>query len=96
MMSDTCLSLVGTGDRVVIEGPFAKNTTYAQLLTTLIECPVHLSTDITGTTTGAAMLLGYAPPRVLGPPQKPIEIEGLSAFRDRWRKLSAAGSTLGK
>jgi sugar (pentulose or hexulose) kinase len=95
-MSDTCLSLVGTGDRVVIEGPFAKNTTYAQLLTALIECPVHLSTDTTGTATGAAMLMGYAPPRVLGPPLKSMQIEGLSAFRDRWRKLSAAGSTLRK
>ena len=96
LMSDTCLSLVGTGDRVVIEGPFAKNTTYAQVLTALIECPIHLSTDTTGTATGAAMLMGYAPPRVLGPPLKPIQIEGLSAFRDRWRKLSAARSTVRK
>ena len=96
LMSDTCLSLVGTGDRVVIEGPFAKNTTYAQLLTALIGCPVHLSTDTTGTATGAAMLLGSARPRVLGPPLEPMKIEGLSAFRDRWRKLSAAGSALRK
>ena len=81
---------------MVIEGPFAKNTTYAHLLTALIECPVHLSTDTTGTATGAAMLMGYAPPRVLGPPLKSMQIEGLSAFRDRWRKLSAAESTLRK
>lgn len=89
LMSDTCLSLAGTGVRVVIEGPFARNTVYAQLLAALIDCPVHISLDTTGTATGAAMLLGVGQPAALGSPVGPMEIEGLAAFRDRWRTLSA-------
>jgi sugar (pentulose or hexulose) kinase len=96
LMSDTCLSLVGTRQCVVIEGPFARNTLYAQLLASLIGCPVHISTDTTGTATGAAMLLGCDQPAVLGPQMKPMEIEGLATFRDRWRKLSAGRATIGK
>ncbi|MGR3662498.1 MAG: FGGY-family carbohydrate kinase [Paracoccaceae bacterium] len=89
LMSDTCLSLAGTGERVVIEGPFAKNTIYAQLLAALLDCPFHISTDATGTATGAAMLLGSGKPATLGPPVEPLKIPGLRAFRDRWRMLSA-------
>ena len=89
LMSDTCLSLAGTGERVVIEGPFAKNQVYAQILAALVGCPVHLSSDATGTATGAAMLLGGGQSGDVGPAVKPAKIDGLAAFRDRWRALSS-------
>lgn len=89
LMSDICLSLAGTGERVVIEGPFAKNRVYAQVLAELVGCPVHVSSDATGTATGAAMLLGGGKSADLGPAVEPSNIDGLAEFRDKWRTMSS-------
>lgn len=90
LMSETCLSLAGTGERVVIEGPFARNRAYAEVLAALIDCPVHVSTDATGTATGAAMLFGGGKVMELSAPVVAAEIPGLAAFQERWQGLSAS------
>lgn len=89
LMSDVCLSLAGTGERVIIEGPLAKNAVYAAVLAALTGCPVHLSSDATGTATGAAMLLGGGKAADPGVAVTPALIDGLAAFRDKWLAMSA-------
>lgn len=58
MMSSECLKLVGCGDIIVVEGPLVKNNIFASILSSLLDKPVHLSKDTTGTTNGAIYLFG--------------------------------------
>lgn len=90
MMTATCLELVGTGDLVIVEGPFAKNEQYAAILSTLLKTPVHLSLDATGTSKGAAMLIRKFAPPELEKAIEPAEIDGLNEYYETWKSLSRA------
>ena len=56
-MARECLALAGTGARIVVEGPLARNASVCGLLAALAGVPVHPSPDATGTALGAALLL---------------------------------------
>jgi sugar (pentulose or hexulose) kinase len=86
-----CLSLVGTGRQVVVEGPLARNPSFLGLFAALTPAPVLASPDATGTALGAAMLLAAE----LAPPADPAlvapaDLPGLEAYADRWRALAGA------
>lgn len=91
LMCATCLDLIGAGERIIVEGPFAKNEMLLALISALAGRPVYASQDATGTAVGAAMLVSKAKPNAPRGPILPADLEGLEAYAQRWKRLSAAG-----
>lgn len=60
MMTETCLSLTGADGITIVEGPFARNALYLDMLQTVTKRPVFRSSSATGTSIGAALLAGKA------------------------------------
>ncbi|WP_299694717.1 FGGY-family carbohydrate kinase [uncultured Tateyamaria sp.] len=56
LVTAECLSNIGHRGPVIVEGPFAKNSTYLRMLSVATGSDVHLSTGTTGTSAGAALL----------------------------------------
>lgn len=56
MMTRECLNLVGHEGKIIVEGPFARNRQYINMLSVITKSEILLSKSITGTTIGAAML----------------------------------------
>lgn len=57
MMTEQCLQLVGADGPTIVEGPFATNTAYLDMLANATQRPVYRNcTSATGTTSGAAWL----------------------------------------
>ena len=57
LMTHECLLLIGADGPIFIEGPMAQDKQYAQMLAAVSDRPVSLSSSITGTSAGAAMLI---------------------------------------
>ncbi|SEU10777.1 FGGY-family carbohydrate kinase [Paracoccus homiensis] len=57
LMTDTCLSLAGAKGPIIVEGPFARNADFTAMLAAL-RPEVRIAASATGTSVGAAMLLG--------------------------------------
>lgn len=92
LMTLTCLDLAGCGQRIILEGPLARNEIYCQILASLLGVPVHCSLDETGTSTGAAML--FAPDSgtiTLAEPIQPLaDIESdLKEYAQLWQSLAS-------
>ncbi|MCJ8323984.1 MAG: carbohydrate kinase [Rhizobiales bacterium] len=88
LMSYECIKLAGCGNVVIIEGPFTKNPAYAAILSALLNRPVYLSTDATGTSTGATLLLNSHRSTIdLGKPVKPYAGKSLAAYAQTWLGL---------
>ena len=56
LMTAECLALTGHNGTIVIEGPFAGNSSYCSMLATATNCAVEASGGTTGTSEGAALL----------------------------------------
>ena len=86
LVTSECLSLAGTGGRIVVEGPLARSAGYCGLLAALAGVPVHPSPDATGTAHGAALLLGGAAAvdRALPAAVAPLAPPGLVGYASRW------------
>ena len=56
MMTDTCLGLIGAAGPVIVEGPFARNGDYLDMLAALRPDGVEIAASATGTSIGAALL----------------------------------------
>ncbi|MEQ5870831.1 FGGY-family carbohydrate kinase [Sagittula sp. NFXS13] len=56
LMTATCLDLIGARGPVIVEGPFAKNALYLDMLAAQTGREVLLSNTATGTSMGASML----------------------------------------
>jgi len=67
LVTARCLELIGHAGTVVVEGPFARNTAYRDMLAIAAGSPVETSATSTGTSQGAAMLA--APQAVPALPQ---------------------------
>lgn len=67
LMSFECLKLAGGEGPIVVEGPFARNRFYLDMLQALAENNIIACESATGTSTGAALLFGGSTP-----PQKPL------------------------
>ena len=63
LMTDTCLSLVGAEGPVIIEGPFARNSDFLDMLASLRPGGVETAASATGTSIGAALLMQAASPK---------------------------------
>ncbi|SHJ49412.1 Sugar (pentulose or hexulose) kinase [Palleronia salina] len=90
LMTDTCLELVGAAGPTVVEGPFARNADYLQMLAALRPDGVEASGSATGTATGAAMLFDDSARAADGAPVPVEDAEALRAYADAWRARLAA------
>jgi sugar (pentulose or hexulose) kinase len=65
LMTATCLEIIGAGGPVIVEGPFAKSRLYTAMLEAASGRPVISDNgSSTGTSIGAAMLVGGVAPKV--------------------------------
>lgn len=91
LMTRTCLDLTGARGPVIVEGPFARNADYLEMLATLSPDGVRTATSATGTSAGAALLcLGSATP----PATRAVPPSGshaaLSAYAKIWQARASA------
>ena len=86
LMTQTCLGLIGARGPVIVEGPFARNPDYLDMLAALCPFSVEIATSATGTSTGAALLaLGSGAAPATRPVRSPDDTSALAAYAARWR-----------
>lgn len=88
LMTDACLRLTGANGPTLVEGPFAANLDYLAMLAEATERPVLRSGSSTGTSIGAALLLGSS--KGLHKPDQAPRSEfknRLQGYAARWRTL---------
>lgn len=91
LMGAACLSLIGAQGEIVVEGPLARNHSFARMLATATGRPVLLAGEGAGTGLGAALLAGptrsAAKGRVTVEPQTG---QDWLAYVQDWRNAVAA------
>lgn len=90
LMTDTCLGLIGAEGPVIVEGPFARNEDYLQMLAALRPDAVEASASATGTSVGGALLLAETYHETPGRAVRPRDTEALRRYAARWRELVGA------
>ena len=88
LMVDYDLEMIGSDGPVIVEGPFATNTTFCQLLASLRpNQQVFASTDSSGTSYGAALLTGRMQMHQSRGSTRidRIEDSGILAYKNLWR-----------
>ena len=91
LMTRVCLDLAGADGPVIIEGPFARNTDYLDMLRVVSPSGVKVATSLTGTSLGAAMLAAHRLSPQLRDYEMPALEPQLRAYAAHWRV--AAGTT---
>ncbi|NVO24356.1 FGGY-family carbohydrate kinase [Donghicola mangrovi] len=86
LMTRECLDLAGAQGPVIVEGPFARNADYLDMLAALSPHGVQVATSLTGTSVGAAMLAGKSHPPKLSSHSQPLQGDALRSYADEWRK----------
>lgn len=95
LMTTECLDLTGADGPIIVEGPFALNHLYLQMLAAATGRKVtSSSSNATGTSLGAAMLVLGADNRprlhyAALAPQEPLH-SAMQAYASRWQKAVAA------
>lgn len=90
LMTRTCLDLAGAEGPVIVEGPFARNPDYVDMLSAVTPGGVAVAASATGTSAGAAML---CLPEARAPatrPWAPVAGEGLAEYARRWQAACQA------
>jgi sugar (pentulose or hexulose) kinase len=86
LMTDTCLRLIGARGPVIVEGPFARNTDYLDMLASLNSGGVETAASATGTSVGAALLLLDHPVRPATTPHLPeVALTDYRRYAAAWR-----------
>jgi sugar (pentulose or hexulose) kinase len=89
MMTATCLELVGAEGETVVEGPFARNVLYVDMLRAATGRPVLPQHGQAGTSIGAALLAGKP---VTRPPETSVSPTQYDArwgsYAAKWRELT--------
>jgi hypothetical protein len=97
LMTDDALDRIGARGPCIIEGRFATTPAYGRLLAGLRpDTPVSVATEATGTLSGALALAFPArrdAPASRLAPCAPLDLPGLAALRDRWRRRIAERMT---
>ncbi|MBI1217249.1 MAG: carbohydrate kinase [Rhodobacteraceae bacterium] len=92
LMTAECLAITGAAGPVVVEGPFASNLLFRQMLAAAVGRPVVASSSRTGTSIGAAMLFGgrVEAPAPLDVPEPDPQHAILRRYAEAWRVAVAA------
>jgi sugar (pentulose or hexulose) kinase len=89
LMTATCLELIGADGDIIVEGPFASNSNFLDMLSAATGRSTATSQNATtGTTMGASLLL--APDRMVrssGTKHQVTNVEELRRYAKRWREL---------
>ncbi|WP_238367719.1 FGGY-family carbohydrate kinase [Mesobacterium pallidum] len=93
LMTSTCLDLIGARGPIIVEGPFARNELYLDMLRVRTGRAVLVSNTATGTSLGAALLC--VPGESVGAAlserrDRTSDVEGLSDYGRRWHRISTA------
>jgi sugar (pentulose or hexulose) kinase len=87
LMTNTCLRLIGAQGPVIIEGPFARNRDYLDMLSSLQPGGVETAASATGTSVGAALLLLDRPVKSETTPHVPdVALAEYRRYATVWRK----------
>jgi len=91
LLTDVCLDRLGAQGTIVLDGSFTRDPLYAALVQTLRPgAKVRFNTDAYGAASGAALLADHerrtAPAPIDLTPPSALDIPGLAAYRDRWRR----------
>ncbi|NNE89685.1 MAG: carbohydrate kinase [Silicimonas sp.] len=91
LVTAQCLALIGHRGQIIVEGPFARNAPYLRMLAAATGCTVEASESATGTSQGAAMLVGRAQ-RTPAPipnrqPQYTTTNGSMERYAERWKTL---------
>jgi sugar (pentulose or hexulose) kinase len=89
LMTGTCLKLVGGAGPTIVEGPFARNPEFLAMLHAVTARPVLTNAAVTGTSIGAAMLLGADefPPK-LNQFETALPLDSLRTYADLWAEMA--------
>ncbi|TGN67078.1 carbohydrate kinase [Paracoccus liaowanqingii] len=86
LMTQTCLDLIAADGPAIIEGPFARNPDFLDMLAALRPGGVEVAASATGTSVGAALLcLPDAQPPATRSHAAPGHAEGLRAYAEVWQ-----------
>lgn len=89
LMTRTCLDLAGARGPVIVEGPFARNGDYMDMLASISPDGVETAASATGTSSGAALLcLGSAAPPATRPAPPSEDQAAVIEFAVRWNHLT--------
>jgi sugar (pentulose or hexulose) kinase len=91
LMTAECLSLTGHRGPIVVEGPFATNNGYCEMLRAATNWPIFVSESATGTSQGAALLSlksDALPESVEPSPLMSANDPSYRAYAERWRRAA--------
>ncbi|PIO98673.1 FGGY-family carbohydrate kinase [Pleomorphomonas carboxyditropha] len=90
LVARAAMAVAGTAGPIVVEGPFGRDTLFAEALQRLTGRPVLIAAGTTGTSTGAAMLALGPEGRPNLPPDRPVggayDLSGLEDYAGRWMR----------
>ncbi len=90
LMTAECLAISGAEGPVIVEGPFARNRFFLDMLATATGRSVLPSASATGTAIGAALLYDPRPRPPADQPHAAPSDPRLAAYAGRWRAAVAA------
>jgi sugar (pentulose or hexulose) kinase len=91
MMTAECLSLSGADGTTVVEGPFASNRLYVEMLVAATQRPVEaMTSSTTGTSIGAAMLARMKGDRIRGKLVPYSSSSRMIGYAQQWRAAVGA------
>jgi sugar (pentulose or hexulose) kinase len=90
-MAATCLDLIGADGPTIIEGPFAANAEFAQMLRAATGREVITTAAGTGTSIGAALLAGHGELKPAGE-TVPDPGPAMWAYSVAWRVAAQAAT----
>ncbi|WP_335339568.1 hypothetical protein [Falsihalocynthiibacter arcticus] len=89
LMTQTCLDLTGAKGPTIVEGPFARNAYFLDMLGAATGRPIFRSLSATGTSIGAALLCGSSSaipsPDVVAASK---QVDSLTAYAQAWQRLT--------
>ncbi|SLN41685.1 L-fuculokinase [Roseivivax jejudonensis] len=92
LMTDICLELAGAAGPVIVEGPFARNPDYLDMLAALRPEGVVSMTSATGTSIGAALLFAEGAGATSGEAVYASDSPSLRAYAADWRRALDTGA----
>lgn len=88
LVARSAMAVAGAAGPIILEGPFGRDTLFAEALQALTRQPVLVAAGTTGTSTGAAMLALGPDGRPSLPADRPVggvyDLSGLDDYADRW------------
>ncbi len=101
LLTAACVTTLGGGRRLVLDGSFLRDPLYARLVAAVLpDRPVSLSHESSGVAAGAALhsadAAGRPPVPIALEDVRPVDLPGLSDYATRWAALARAHAATGE